>query len=323
MRRIVLFSVAAASMIVLMAVSAGKRDEIPSAIAVAVEEGPASIEISCSGQIEAAQHTEVYLSAPAVADEVLVQVGDRVAAGETLFTLDLAASRLLLTAASATSEELSSLLFTGELSGNNTGTDGALSPAYASAISGTVTAVRIQPHSLYQSAEAAVTVEDLSDLTARLYVPQDTIASVRTGDRVVMEGAGLTGEVSGEVQDIAPSAQQISGGGVTQTVVPVTVRLTSDAKGAKPNFAVTARILSATENKGLWLPYQAIHQDDENREYVFLLSGEGTAEKQIITTGEETPQKTEVLSGLERGEVVLIGEDLQEGKMVRLEGWYE
>ena len=324
MRRIIIFSTAVAAMIALLAVSVGKSSKISSAMAVSVEEGPASIEISCNGQIEAVQHAEIYLAAPAVADEVLVQVGDRVTAGETLFTLDLAASRLLLTAASATPEELSTLLFAGAFSASgDANANGVLSSSYASAISGTVTAVRIQPHSLYQSAEAAVTVEDLSELTARLFVPQDAIASVRSGDRVILEGAGLNGEISGVVQDVAPSAQQISTGGVTQTVVPVTVSLTSDTKGAKPNFTVTARIFSASESRGLWLPYQAIHQDEENQEYVFLLSDGGAAEKRVVTTGEETVRETEILSGLKRGEVVLIGEDLREGERIQLEGWYE
>ena len=78
----------------------------------------------------------------------------------------------------------------------------AAAPEYASAINGTVTAVNLQSDSLYNSPQAAIVVEDLSELRTELYVPQAGVAGIEPGDKVLIQGAGITGEISGEVVSI-------------------------------------------------------------------------------------------------------------------------
>ena len=199
----------------------------------------------------------------------------------------------------------------------------AAAPEYASAINGTVTAVNLQSDSLYNSPQAAIVVEDLSELRTELYVPQAGVAGIEPGDKVLIQGAGITGEISGEVVSINPSAMQSLQNGALQVLVPVQVRLTSDSKGARPGYAVTAQILSRSSTDGLFIPYQAVCQDEENQEYVWLLSNTGAAVRRPVTTGEETAEMTQILSGITAEDIVLIGENLQSGQPVRLEGYYE
>ena len=45
--------------------------------------------------------------------------------------------------------------------------------------------------------------------------------------------------------------------------------------------------------------------------------------RQPVTTGEETAEMTQILSGITAEDIVLIGENLQSGQPVRLEGYYE
>ena len=122
---------------------------------------------------------------------------------------------------------------------------------------------------------------------------------------------------------INPSAMQSLQNGTLQVLIPVQVRLTSDSKGARPGYAVTAQILSRSSTDGLFIPYQAVCQDEENQEYVWLLSNTGAAVRQPVTTGEETAEMTQILSGITAEDIVLIGENLQSGQPVRLEGYYE
>lgn len=92
--------------------------------------------------------------------------------------------------------------------------------------------MNLQSDSLYNSPQAAIVVEDLSELRAELYVPQAGVAGIEPGDKVLIQGAGITGEISGEVVSINPSAMQSLQNGALQVLVPVQVRLTSDSKGA-------------------------------------------------------------------------------------------
>ena len=247
--------------------------------------------------------------------------------------MDLPATGLLMTSPELTSDFLKSYLENPEtssleslLSASGLGEQSvqlAAAPEYASAINGTVTAVNLQSDSLYNSPQAAIVVEDLSELRAELYVPQAGVAGIEPGDKVLIQGAGITGEISGEVVSINPSAIQSLQNGALQVLVPVQVRLTSDSKGARPGYAVTAQILSRSSTDGLFIPYQAVCQDEENQEYVWLLSNTGAAVRQPVTTGEETAEMTQILSGITAEDIVLIGENLQSGQPVRLEGYYE
>ena len=289
--------------------------------------------VSCSGQILAFDRAETYITSPVVTEDVLVEVGDQVAAGQVLCTVDLPATGLLMTSPELTSDFLKSYLENPEtssleslLSASGLGEQSvqlAAAPEYASAINGTVTAVNLQSDSLYNSPQAAIVVEDLSELRAELYVPQAGVAGIEPGDKVLIQGAGITGEISGEVVSINPSAMQSLQNGTLQVLIPVQVRLTSDSKGARPGYAVTAQILSRSSTDGLFIPYQAVCQDEENQEYVWLLSNTGAAVRQPVTTGEETAEMTQILSGITAEDIVLIGENLQSGQPVRLEGYYE
>ena len=306
---------------------------IPAARYITASSQPGAESVSCSGQLLAFDRAETYITSPVITDEVKVKVGDSVAAGQILCTVDLPATGLLMTSPEITADFLKEYL-NEQTSGSleklfQSDFDGekqaqlAAAPSYRSPITGTVTAVNLQSNSLYNSPKAAIIVEDLSELCAELYIPQANVQKIQAGDKVLLQGAGISGEISGEVLSINPSAVQSLQNGAVQVLIPVRVRLTSDSKGARPGYIVTAKILSRASTNGLFIPYQAICQDEENQEYVWALSASGQAIRCPITTGEETAEMTQVLSGISSEDIILIGEDLRPGCPVRLEGCYE
>ena len=185
---------------------------IPTARYVTASTQPGTESVSCSGQILAFDRAETYITSPVVTEDVLVEVGDQVAAGQVLCTVDLPATGLLMTSPELTSDFLKSYLENPEassleslLSASGLGEQSvqlAAAPEYASAINGTVTAVNLQSDSLYNSPQAAIVVEDLSELRAELYVPQAGVAGIEPGDKVLIQGAGITGEISGFHQSV-------------------------------------------------------------------------------------------------------------------------
>lgn len=332
MQRILVLAAATLMAVGAAVVPAAYYQNVATAQYITASSQPGTETVNCSGQILAYNRAETYITSPIVAEDVLVKVGDQVEAGQALCTVNLPATGLLMTSPELTADYLKSYLegqgqslenLTTAANAGQNGIQLAAAPEYSSAIRGTVTSVNIQADSLYNSPQAAIVVEDLSELRAELYVPQAGIAGIKPGDKVVLQGAGISGDLSGEVVSISPSAVQNLQNGVLQVMVPAQVRLTSDSKGAKPGFAVTARILSQSNANGLFIPYQAVCQGEDNQEYVWILSETGMAVKQPVTTGEETAKMTQILSGISENDIVLIGEQLNTGKPVRLEGYYE
>ena len=56
------------------------------------------------------------------------------------------------------------------------------------------------------------------------------------------------------------------------------------------------------------VPYEAIRQDEENQEYVYIYK-DGKAYRRNIITGTELREETEVCTGLEVGECVILQPD--------------
>ena len=83
---------------------------IPTARYVTASTQPGTESVSCSGQILAFDRAETYITSPVVTEDVLVGVGDQVAAGQVLCTVDLPATGLLMTSPELTSDFLKSYL---------------------------------------------------------------------------------------------------------------------------------------------------------------------------------------------------------------------
>lgn len=282
--------------------------------------------IVCQGFIEAGERAELYITAPVVADQVAVQVGDFVVQGDLLCSINEIATRAIIyspeVGADLVKEYLQSASSSAELSalmaGNSVETFSfVFQPQYHSPISGTVTEVNIADRTLYNSPAAAIVVEDLEHLNATIYVPQADILQVQVGSEALISGEGIQGELAGHVTAINPSAVRKVGNSGPEALVPVTVALDNAAGQIRPGYVVTAQLSTAAPSSGLLLPYQAVKQDDENQEYVQVLSSGYRVEKRLVTTGNETAEQTEILSGLESSDIVII-EDIAENTRVRL-----
>ena len=68
------------------------------------------------------------------------------------------------------------------------------------------------------------------------------------------------------------------------------------------------------------MPYEAIGQDEDNREYVYVCQN-GKLSKRFVETGAEMERSVEVKSGLAAGEFVVMQtqQKLYDGMVVRME----
>jgi multidrug efflux pump subunit AcrA (membrane-fusion protein) len=124
---------------------------------------------------------------------------------------------------------------------------------------------------------------------------------------------------TGIVTRIMPVAKQISSiTGDSSSYVDAIVYIKSKNTDLKPGYSAHLWIFTSKRTGALAIPYEAVTQDENNRETVFVYA-DGRAYKRYIQTGFELDDMVEVSLGLSPGETVLLSppEGLEHGQRVK------
>lgn len=298
--------------------------------------------IYCNGEIIEKRVKEIYLEAPVIARQVRVEVGDYVRKGECLVTIDTALTQTVLSQG-VTAKNLDS----NDAAGIDTS---ALAKKYGLAesdiqtamnqyrgaavqknetsfipneinapMNGVVTAINLQTDVLTQTTKPVLVVSDNNAYAARVSVNEADVAKVQVGNRAVLSGVGFgERQYSGSVTRIYPTARRIISGTAQQTVVDVELRLDEADELIKPGFSAKAAIVTQEGGEMLTLPYAAILQQTDNREYVFVYRN-NHVQKRYIETGLELTDSVEICEGLAAGERVVANPSVikDENSLVR------
>lgn len=314
--------------------------------------------VSASGTIESTRTNQIYLETPVLADEVSVHVGDQVKKGQVLAVIDIERTRQILQskgnnetiAASTTLESaglsvqdtqnLASLYqlmqqaglepFGKELSDfaiSQTGTPNIDTQAYipsaiSSPMDGIVTQIGVQSDILFSSSQPALTISDNQNFIAKVAVGESNVGQIQEGDKAVITGSGFPDKTyTGHVSKIYPTARKLSGSISGETVVDVEIAIDEPDSDLKAGFTVVAEIVTSQQKEMLAVPYEAISQDDNNQEYVYIIEN-SAAVRRNIETGLELSDGVEVLNGLDGSELIIanVSENIREGEPLLLEG---
>ena len=319
--------------------------------------------VTASGTLESTSQREIYLELPVIVEDVLVSVGDAVGEGDTLATIDVAATQKALAVQTVfggmfgeidkgDEQEITDALgeiaglgilsgmgeteildnfieqYTGSVSEMMNLEEGILpsltdvNSTIQAPIGGVVTKLSIKAKSPIGAYTAIATITPENSLSARLQVSEADAEQITIGQRVTLRGDGFSGQMVGEVVEIAPTAtQKLNSSTLTQeTVVDVLVSIDNAFQSAKEGYTITAKIETGVAER-VWLaPYEAVRQDENNLEYVMTYQN-GYAHKQLIATGGDLYDGVVVLAGLDRDtQLILEPDGLQDGQRVHLEG---
>ncbi|HIP95840.1 MAG TPA: efflux RND transporter periplasmic adaptor subunit, partial [Anaerolineae bacterium] len=181
--------------------------------------------------------------------------------------------------------------------------------ALTAPMSGTVTALHVQPGEMASAGQPAVVLSDLAALEVEVNLDETDVARVAVGQKVQVSLDAFPGvELAGEVTYIAPMAQTQVG----VVLYPVTIRLTpadpstSSGQALPLRAGMTADVTIAVASKedALIVPLRAVHTERE-RAYVYRLVG-GQIEQVEVTLGMMTDTEVEITSGLAEGDVVSV-----------------
>lgn len=166
-------------------------------------------------------------------------------------------------------------------------------------IAGTIIDRKVTEGQVVQPADGVFLVADLSNLWAVADVPEQIAGSVRAGEAVELEMAALPGRpLTGRLNYVAPTVSPD-----TRTV-RVRMDLPNPQREFRPNMLASMQIRSAPQWR-LTVPAEAVVRE-ENRDFVFVRSGENAYRLHAVQLGAEFEGRRVVQSGLREADVIVL-----------------
>jgi RND family efflux transporter MFP subunit len=189
-------------------------------------------------------------------------------------------------------------------------------------ISGVVTDMSLTEKAYALPGIPAVTISSKNDFKVIASVAEADISRLSLGDNARIQSAGYPKKIYyGSVSRIYPSARKTLSGTSTQTVVTIEIILKNSDGNLKPGFSANVEIYGGNDQVLITVPYEAVRQDENNDEYVFVYE-DGALKKRPVITGRELTSEVEVLSGITEGSIVIYNpsEAVREGQIIQLKG---
>lgn len=316
------------------------RSTLPEVIAVRVTGRAIEDTVECSGLIEPRSAKDLYTAAGLTVGEVYVKNGQRVCAGDPLFSVDKTATVSLWEAAQEAErdggEQVSKLL-DGLVEDYFTNAFGSMFSSFAESDAGdgrsaTSELLVLVPDVVTASADGVVAnlaiedgayadgsapllrICDTSSLFVRCELPESFASSLREGLDCIVTGDAFADAYTATLKEIAPVAKTAAGG---RSSVECVAEIDFPDNGLKAGYTADVKIVLARRNKALTVPYSAVNSDAEG-EFVWVLYG-SRAYRRGVVTGAELDDCVEI-SGVEAGALVVSEADgaVRAGRQVRI-----
>jgi multidrug efflux pump subunit AcrA (membrane-fusion protein) len=280
---------------VLGGIGIQNRTAIQQVDTVLLRPAPVEQTVTCKGRVEQGENAEVTVPIDCVVGEVLVKEGQSVQEGDPLFRVDKEATLSVL--AQSESASLLQSVFSEEVPTTVT------APA-----SGTVGELAVTPGKSVEKSTVCAVISKGGGKRIRISVPERSVRRVAVGQPVKISGIGFSKEeYTGEITEISGKAKQQMNGASVQTMVEAVVLLNKEQmdESLRVGLTASAEIIVSTVPQGFIIPYEAVAEDGENKEFVYILRS-GTARKQVLTPVCELPDGYLVEKGFETGDVLIL-----------------
>lgn len=259
--------------------------------------------VTCKGKVEKNGQTDVVLPADVVVGEIRVKEGDTVKEGDVLFTVDMTSTLQTMADADGAAAVQAAL-------------NGALGETVTAPCDGQVSRLSVREGVVLEKGETAAEIEAPTAVRIRLSIPERHIRVIETGQAVAVSGVGFHKAIyRGTVTDIASVAKSAVNGAVPETIVEATVTLLDGEadESLRVGLNATGTVTVDIVPNGMILPYTAVEQDEDGREYVYILQGE-TAEKRTFSFKAERMDGYLVTDGFTQGEILILSPELVDGE---------
>ena len=187
-------------------------------------------------------------------------------------------------------------------------------------IDGIICSLPVKEGDIIAAGALCAAVVDQSRLQVVAHVPETYIQDLREGMSCEITGESFREKIyAGTVQQIMPfAAAAQSLGGTGNPTVDVVISIDKPDKALRTGCSARVEVFTDVRDKAIVVPYEAVGQDDNNREYIFVVQN-GCAFRHSIEIGEEMEYGVEVISGIEPGEWIVLDRDMitRDGMTVR------
>ncbi len=264
--------------------------------------------VHASGVIEQKYKNDIFFDIPIVAKNINVKIGERIEKGDVIATVDKEATQqaildLVSNNAEFIPEQVISVfsnhIFSIESIKNN------ITSEIIATSDGIITSLPISQGIMIPPKEIIATISDTKNLQAKLSVNEKNISKIEEGQKVILTTEAFKEkEYIGYVSTIFPTARKKLNGTTQETVIDILVELENNYEEIKPGFSTDGKIFLEQEKKIDIIPYDAVLQDEDKTEYVYIYKHSKAIRKNIIT-GIETEKGIEVIEGLNSNDKII------------------
>lgn len=297
-----------------------------------------STKVSCTGTVDFKDSYEMYVQTPIITTDIAFSIGDYITQGDIIASVD---SQTTLAVVSNQSESAISqyidndILSVASLYGINEESiqqfkeTGSLEQYIASnsnimekniyipetivsPVSGIISEINIKNNVLTSNSKPIITIGNPNSLKVIASVNEALIQQVNVGDEVIITGNGFKNiTYYGVIKKKHPKARRNLVGNVYEAVVDVEIDITNPDSFISPGFSAMVDIIVEDEKEMMLLPYDAVHQDESNEEYVLIYENDSII-KRRIKTGKEYLYEVQILDGVQSDDIIIanINEEL-------------
>ena len=221
-----------------------------------VQVGRVEETVSCNGVVEAGELTGVYASCTCILEEVTVQVGQRVKAGDVLATVDKEATKALQLSGDRLSDALS-------LSAMNT--------EICAPTEGIVVSVDAVDGGMADPSVPCVTIAAYEDLQVRVMIREKLLPTLEVGQSVKVSGAGFDRDVyTGKLSEIAAAVSNLGDGeSVVEGVVTLDDGMADDSMCI--GLSAKVKVVVSAVDDGLLVPYESVVKAENGDSFVVVV----------------------------------------------------
>ncbi len=314
-----------------------EREAVPVEVA-AIERGHIEAVLRFASNLEAERDVQVFAQAPRIVEQLKVEEGHAVRAGQLMVKLQddmqhtalakvngqlAQAQRELARQEKLFQQELISEQVYNEASYEVeqlllARDDAERELAYTSVkapISGVVVSRMVNLGDYVTVNQPLFQIVDFDSIVARIFVPEKELSRLHKGQTARIRADAMGDRMfSGSVDRIAPSVDPGTG------TVKVTVAIPRQ-EGLRPGMYVEVELVASTKDDALLVPKRALVYENDQI-FVFRLAGERDVERVRLVPQLEDAMFVEPLEGFEDGDLIVTAgqSGLKDGALVRLPG---
>lgn len=268
--------------------------------------------VVCSGRLEEKAKSTVYTDGTGYVKEFYVNIGDNVKKGQAIaiwVKKGTASLQQNTGIESYTDSDISKILPSGYDTSILTQQSSSAAATAEQEIELTAPAdgciIELNKNADGSSSKSVAVISDLSTLFIKININESYISKVKTGQEAIISGEGFKNKIYyGVIDKISPTAKQVVTSGFSETVVEAVVIINNPDKDIRPGFTADVKIVTNIKNNTISVPYEAIAQDSDNKEYVYVIENAKTVKKEVVT-GLENEKGIEIISGLNNDDIIV------------------